>query len=103
MFTDKIIDGKTSHREALKTLLGEPVGYSMGRAAKILQTSRQGVTAAIERDALHATRIYMQTPQGRKLVSTEVDRDSVHALARSKTGRQRAPRGYIDDQLGLFT
>lgn len=103
MYHDIIIDGTLSEAEAFKTLVSGPVGYSLPRAARILDMTRQGVDLAIRKGALQATRIYLDTSSGRKLVSTEVDRESVHSYAEARHGRKRVPFGYRDDQLSIFS
>lgn len=101
MYRDIIIEGG-SRKEALQKLTEGPVGYSVARAARILDMNRQGIDKAVRRGALHATRFYLATDKGLKLISTEVDRESVHDLAAAKEGRDRAPRGYQDNQIRLF-
>lgn len=103
MYRDIIIDGNLSHAEAFEKLTDGPVGYSVSRAARILEMSRQAVDKAIIKGALQATRIYLVTSSGKKLVSTEVDRESVHSYAQAKHGRNRVPFGYRDDQLSIFS
>lgn len=93
----------TSKLETMKKLMDGPVGYSIARTAKILGITRQSVDAAIRKDALHATRLYLVINDEKKLISTEVDRESVHAYANAKQGRNRIPYGYVDDQHQLFS
>lgn len=108
MYRDIEIDGELSMR-GFKELLEGPVGYSIARTARILDMTRQSVDAAIRKDALHATRFYLVAKDSRKkkeirkLISTEVDRESVHAYAMAKQGRNRIPYGYTDDQIPLFS
>jgi hypothetical protein len=102
MYRDIEIDG-TSVLEVARVLTSESVGYTISRAAKILNISKQSVDHAIQRDALHATRIFLVDSKGnRKRLGIEVDRESVHEYARQRHGRERIPYGYVDDQLQMF-
>ena len=102
MYRDIEIDA-TSIAEVARVLTSESVGYTISRTAKILNLSKQSVDKAIERDALHATRIFLIDSNGnRKRLGIEVDRDSVHEYANQRHGRERVPKGYTDDQLRLF-
>ena len=98
MYHDKLITGDDDPLATFKQLVSEPVGYSIARAARILGMTKQAVDKAIQKDALHATRIYINTDKGPKLLSIEVDRDSVHEYAGARHGRQRVPKGYLANQ-----
>jgi len=101
MYNDIIIDGKDSPGQAFKKLTGGPVGYSVARTAKILEMNRSSVDKAVRRGALDATRIYAVTKTGNKLVSTEVDRESVHRFAEARDGRNRISKGFTSRQQEL--
>lgn len=101
MYTDILIDGKDSPLSAFKKLAGDPIGYTVPRTARILGMSKQAVDQAIRKGALSATRIYMQTPKGKTLISCEVERDSVHAYLHAREGRQRVPQGFLATQAEL--
>ena len=102
MYSDIIIKA-TSKTETMSKLMEGPVGYTIARTARILNMTRQSVDKAIRKDSLHATRLYLVGKDSKKLISTEVDRDSVHAYANAKLGRNRVPFGYTDDQFQLFS
>lgn len=101
MYKDIYIDGKDSHLANFKKLTEGPVGYSVARAAKILEVNRQAVDKAVRRGALVATRIYIRTGSGEKLISTEIDRESVHEFVLSRDGRNRIPKGFVAQQQEL--
>ena len=101
MYTDIYIDGNDSPADAFKKLMGDPIGYTIPRTARILDMTRQSVDQAIKKGALRATRIYIATSKGNKLISTEVDRDSVAGYLQAKNGRERVPKGFIATQQQL--
>lgn len=101
MYTDKLISGNDNLSSLYDTLLAEPTGYTIARTAKILGMSKQAVDKAIISDRLHATRIYAKTGNTLKLLSTEVCRDSVIALANHRSGHQRGPKGFKASQIPL--
>jgi len=98
MYHDRLITGDDDPLATFKQLVSEPVGYTVARAARILGISKQSVDKAIRNDGLHATRLYVQTEKGPKLLSIEVDRESVHEYAGARHGRQRVPKGFIANQ-----
>ena len=69
MYIDKTISGDDKPLETFIDLTTAPVGYTVARAAKIIGVSKQSIDQAIRKDALTATRIYIQTPKGLKLLS----------------------------------
>jgi len=101
MYQDIYIDGDDSSHAAYKKLTAEPIGYTIARTARILGMSKQAVDGAIRNDGLMATRMYVTTDQGNKLISTEVDRETVHSYALARDGRNRVPKGFIPDQMAL--
>ena len=98
MYTDIIVDGNDSPTAAYKKLFAEPTGYTVARTARILDMTKQSVDAAIKKGSLQAARLYAETEKGKKLLSTEVDRESVQAYANARNGRQRVPKGYEPTQ-----
>lgn len=98
MYKDIYIDGKDSHLANFKKLTEGPVGYSVARTARITELTKQGVDKAVRRGALVATRIYIRTGSELKLISTEIDRESVHEFVFSRDGRNRVPKGFVAQQ-----
>jgi len=101
MYKDIYIDGDDSSHAAFKKLMAEPTGYTIARTSRILGMSRQAVDKAIRNGSLFATRMYIKTPKGNKMISNEVDRESVEAYAFARDGRERVPKGFIASQLAL--
>ena len=101
MYNDIYIDGEDSSHAAYKKLTAEPIGYTVARTSRILGMNRQSVDKAVRKGALSATRMYIVTDKGNKLISTEVDRESVHAYALARDGRDRVPKGFRSSQMAL--
>jgi len=95
MYHDIFIDSEDSPLEGFQKLTQGPVGYSVARAARILDMTKQSVDSAIRRGSLDATRIYLVAKPKNKLISTEVDRKSVHEYAIARNGRSRVPKGFV--------
>lgn len=101
MYHDIYIDGDDSSHSAFKKLTAKPIGYTIARTSRILGMSRQAVDKAIRNGSLFATRMFIITAKGNKMISNEVDRESVEAYALARDGRDRVPKGFIASQLAL--
>jgi len=101
MYNDIYIDGDDNTHSAFKKLMAEPTGYTIARTSRILGMTKQAVDGAIKNGTLFATRMYIVTNKGKKLISTEVDRESVNAYALARDGRDRVPKGFIASQMAL--
>ena len=101
MYNDIFIDGDDDSHSAYRKLTAEVIGYTIARTSRILGMSKQSVDKAVRKGALRATRMYITTDTGNKLISTEVDRESVHAYALAKDGRPRVPKGFRANQMAL--